>query len=142
MLKKILKKKRYIQIQPGNLSYANNLYRFGVETDSSQLFDSILHSVDKYRTSNDFIETLNLKIVEGRPFNREIESDSTISFILNETALKSFNIENIPIHFAANNDNKLKGSFWLYRQMPYYTDAFLQNNNTNKTVDFILSNLK
>ncbi|MFM4798435.1 NUDIX hydrolase [Aeromonas caviae] len=75
---KILKKKRYIQIQPGNLSYANNLYRFGVETDSSQLFDSILHSVDKYRTSNDFIETLRLTPDDIIKFENEILSELSL----------------------------------------------------------------
>ncbi len=43
---------------------------------------------------HDFFETLNLELAEGRSFNREMDTDSTISFILNETAVKAFNIEN------------------------------------------------
>ncbi|MFT4666605.1 MAG: putative ABC transport system permease protein [Polaribacter sp.] len=42
----------------------------------------------------DFFETLNLELAEGKSFSKDIDADSTVSFILNETAIKSFNIEN------------------------------------------------
>jgi len=42
----------------------------------------------------DFQNTLKLEIAEGRYFSREKDSDSTICFIVNETAVESFNIEN------------------------------------------------
>lgn len=42
----------------------------------------------------DFFETLSLELAEGRKFDRELDNDSIPSFILNETALKNFNIEN------------------------------------------------
>jgi len=42
----------------------------------------------------DLLKTLDIKMLEGRDFDREIESDSILSFILNETAVKNLNIEN------------------------------------------------
>ncbi len=42
----------------------------------------------------DFLETLDIELVEGRDFDREMESDSIPYFILNETAVKNLNIEN------------------------------------------------
>ena len=42
----------------------------------------------------DFLKTLDLKLIDGRTFNREMESDSISYFILNETAINNFNIEN------------------------------------------------
>jgi len=42
----------------------------------------------------DLLKTLDIKILEGRDFDREKESDSILSFILNETAVKNLNIEN------------------------------------------------
>ncbi len=43
---------------------------------------------------HDFFETLDLQLVEGRTFTREIDADTSVAFILNETAVHSFNIEN------------------------------------------------
>ena len=42
----------------------------------------------------DLFETIDIKLLEGRLFDRERESDSVPSFILNETAIKNLNIEN------------------------------------------------
>ncbi len=42
----------------------------------------------------DFLETLDIELVEGRDFDREMESDSIPYFILNEAAVKNLNIEN------------------------------------------------
>jgi len=42
----------------------------------------------------DFFKTLDIKLLEGRKFDREKESDSIPYFILNETAVKNLNIEN------------------------------------------------
>ena len=41
-----------------------------------------------------FFETLDIELLEGRVFNREMESDSIPYYILNETAVKNLNIEN------------------------------------------------
>jgi len=43
---------------------------------------------------HDYFKTLNMKIVEGRDFSREIQSDLQEGFILNEEAVKQGNIEN------------------------------------------------
>jgi len=42
----------------------------------------------------DFFKTLDIELLQGRFFDREKESDSISSFIINETAVKNFNIEN------------------------------------------------
>ena len=42
----------------------------------------------------DFMKTLDIKILEGRGFDMAKEADSISYFILNETAIKNFNIEN------------------------------------------------
>jgi putative ABC transport system permease protein len=43
---------------------------------------------------HDYFKTLNMKMVEGRDFSREIQSDLQEGFILNEEAVKQGNIEN------------------------------------------------
>ncbi len=42
----------------------------------------------------DFLKSLDIKLLEGRNFDREKESDSVPYFILNETAVKNLNIKN------------------------------------------------
>lgn len=42
----------------------------------------------------DFMQTLNMEVLEGEFFNEDLTGDSTLTYILNETALKSYNIEN------------------------------------------------
>ena len=42
----------------------------------------------------DFLETLDIELLEGRNFDREMESDSIPYFILNEAAVNNLNIEN------------------------------------------------
>jgi putative ABC transport system permease protein len=42
----------------------------------------------------DYFKTLDIKLKEGRFFDRKLESDSSYYFILNETAVKNLNIEN------------------------------------------------
>ncbi|MEL6252052.1 MAG: ABC transporter permease [Bacteroidota bacterium] len=42
----------------------------------------------------DFFKTLGLEMAEGEPFRKELEDDSTTTYIINEAAVKSFNLEN------------------------------------------------
>jgi len=42
----------------------------------------------------DFMKTLDIELAEGRKFDREIDSDSIPSFIINEAAVNNLNIEN------------------------------------------------
>ena len=42
----------------------------------------------------DFFKALDIQLIEGRKFERELESDSIPYFILNETAVENLNIEN------------------------------------------------
>ena len=43
----------------------------------------------------DFFETLDVQLLEGRKFDVEMDNDSIMSFILNETAVKSMNLESV-----------------------------------------------
>lgn len=42
----------------------------------------------------DFFETLGLEMAEGEVFREELEDDSTTTYIINEAAVRSFNLEN------------------------------------------------
>jgi putative ABC transport system permease protein len=42
----------------------------------------------------DFMETMEMKIVEGRGFNRELDNDSSNTYLINQAAVKNLNIEN------------------------------------------------
>lgn len=42
---------------------------------------------------DDFVSTMGMEIIEGRDFNDAMQSDSGIYFLLNETAIRNFNIE-------------------------------------------------
>ena len=42
----------------------------------------------------DFLATLDIELLEGRDFNRELDSDSIPTYILNESAVKNLNMEN------------------------------------------------
>ena len=62
----------------------------------------------------DFFKTLDVKMADGRKFDREKESDSIPYFIVNETAVKNLNITNpIGRRIAANqgsNENTVYGN--------------------------------
>src|SRR6056297_3000660 len=47
------------------------------------------HSVDY-----DFIETMNIEMIEGRSFTHDFNDDSSTVFIINETAVEKMNLEN------------------------------------------------
>lgn len=75
---KVLKNSKFIQIQPGNLSYANNLYRFGVETDSSSLFNDVLNKVNIYKENSEFVEEVPLISDRLNNFENEALSELTL----------------------------------------------------------------
>ena len=55
---------------------------------------------------HDYFKTLNMKIVEGRDFSKEIQSDLQQGFILNEEAVRQGNIENpVGKHITVNGEN-------------------------------------
>lgn len=55
-----------------------------------------LVSIQNWSVDFDYVNTLGMKIIAGRDFSREFPSDSS-AVILNETALKNFNLEGDPI---------------------------------------------
>ena len=51
----------------------------------------------------DYVETLGLQIIEGRTFSRDFSTDAKTAVLLNETAVKEFNIKNpVGFHLSAN----------------------------------------
>ncbi len=54
----------------------------------------------------DFFKTLDIDLLEGRVFDRDKESDSIPYYILNETAVKNFNMENPIGKRIANSFNR------------------------------------
>lgn len=59
------------------------------EGKTGENWDMAILAVDE-----DFIQTYGLKLLEGRNFSRDISSDCTEAFILNETAVKKLNWKN------------------------------------------------
>ena len=60
----------------------------------------------------DFFKTLDVKMLDGRKFDREKESDSIPYFILNETAVKNLNIQNAVGRKMARNQGSRDGSIY------------------------------
>ncbi len=87
---------------PGDLPNQN---MFAIEGSSEQ------YPFWNMEVDYDFFKTLDIKLLEGRLFNREMDSDSIYSYIINETAVKSLNLKN-PIGKRMgtfiNNDGDLK----------------------------------
>lgn len=52
------------------------------ETDPSESM-----AIDEYKVQDDYIETLGINLLRGRPFSRDLQSDDE-AFILNESAVK------------------------------------------------------
>ncbi len=75
---KILKNKKFMQIQPGNLTYANNLYRFGVEVASSSLFDEVMQSINTYTSLNEKVQRLSLDESEFVYFKNKALSELSL----------------------------------------------------------------
>ncbi|MCS3434029.1 NUDIX hydrolase [Klebsiella sp. BIGb0407] len=75
---KILKNKKFMQIQPGNLTYANNLYRFGVEVESSSLFDDVMQSINSYTSLNEKVQRLSLNENELVDFKNKALSELSL----------------------------------------------------------------
>jgi len=80
---KLLKNEKYLQIQPGNLSYANNLYRFGVELDSSDSFNDVFDAIEKYRASPDLVEVLSLNSSNLNSFKNSVLSELSLWLLEN-----------------------------------------------------------
>nr|WP_254353961.1 NUDIX hydrolase [Pantoea allii] len=75
---KVLNNKKFMQIQPGNLTYANNLYRFGVEVASSSLFDEIMQSINAYTSLNEKVQRLSLDESELFKFKNKVLSELSL----------------------------------------------------------------
>lgn len=69
---KMISKQCYIQLQPGLFSYANNLYRFGVESDSSDFFKKISATIDSYKNDQSLVEKLQLNSSNYNQFESDV----------------------------------------------------------------------
>jgi len=109
-----------------------------------------------------FFETLNVKLAEGRKFNKALDNDSIPTFILNEAAVKNLNIEN-PIGRRISNGFRPNGEEIVYGEIigivkDFHIEGFNQEirpmilsvtnnvwfaafkiakNDMNKTIDYI-----
>jgi ADP-ribose pyrophosphatase len=88
---KLLKNSKFLQIQPGNLTYANNLYRFGVEADSSKLISDVYRSIEEYRDSADLIERLSLTSSDITEFQNNVLSELTLWLLEHGVTLDDIN---------------------------------------------------
>jgi putative ABC transport system permease protein len=68
---------------PGSMINRTYVFPFGEQDTKGQAFRSL-------RCDHDFIEVYGLKLVAGRPFNKEIKSDTYKAFIINESGVKAF----------------------------------------------------
>ena len=62
-----------------------------VEDNEGKLTD---RGVDLYTADYDFVKTMNMKIVEGRDFSRDITSDTTYAVLVNESMVKRMSWDN------------------------------------------------
>jgi len=69
---------------PGKAFSGNGVTKEGIGTNE-------VHVLFRLPVDFDYIETMNIKVIEGRSFSREFASDS-IAFILNETAIRSLEL--------------------------------------------------
>lgn len=53
-------------------------------------------SIQNWRVDFDYVQTLGMKVIQGRDFSKDFPSDSS-AVIINESALKNFNFEGDPI---------------------------------------------
>ncbi len=68
---------------PGSMINRTYVYPYGEQETKGQAFRSL-------RCDHDFTEVYGLKMVAGRSFNKEIQSDTYKAFIINESGVKAF----------------------------------------------------
>lgn len=113
----------------------------------------------------DYIDLYGLEIIEGRKFDSNLSSDSTDSFVLNETAIKQLNSsDNIMGHRLRNATNGTKGGiiigivkdfnqeslksnivpivFKIYLPRGTYLSLRINSNNISKEIDWIKKTMK
>ena len=68
---------------PGSMINRTYVYPYGEQETKGQAFRSL-------RCDHDFTEVYGLKLVAGRPFDKEVQSDTYEAFIINESGVKAF----------------------------------------------------
>ncbi|MFC1563332.1 ABC transporter permease [candidate division KSB1 bacterium] len=67
---------------------------------------NLLTTVSMFYTDHDFVETMGIEIIEGRDFSKEITTDETDAFIINEAFVRNYQIENpLETRFEWHNKN-------------------------------------
>ncbi len=59
--------------------------------------DNGKRQIRAFSTDEDIVEALGLEIVDGRTFSKEVPTDASAAFILNQAAIKKFNLGDDPI---------------------------------------------
>jgi putative ABC transport system permease protein len=68
---------------PGSMINRTYVFPYGEQDTKGQAFRSL-------RCDHDFTKVYGLELVAGRPFNKEIQSDTYKAFIINESGVKAF----------------------------------------------------
>lgn len=107
---KMLVKQKYMQLQPGVLSYANNLYRYGVDSDSAEPFGIVLSSVNSFKNDKFLIEPLLLEVSDINDF--ELKVISELCLWLLENGITSEDINSYQEKLNSSIDDE-KSNHWL-----------------------------
>lgn len=90
-----------LQDKPGiiNISASNNIFGLGKDNSRSTSVLGFEHKGRGVKTNivmvdHDYIETLGLEVINGRPFNRQYATDS-LAVVINQSMARELNEENI-----------------------------------------------
>lgn len=75
---KMLESLKFMQVQPGPLSFANNTYRFGVATTDGEICDQVRSAITKYKNDPTKIESMNISSEDINAFERRVLKELTI----------------------------------------------------------------
>jgi putative ABC transport system permease protein len=78
---------RGVAFSTGNPGYNIGIQVMRIEGDSGSMVD---RAINNYLVDYDYAELMNLKLVEGRFYDRNMKSDAEKAFVINETAAKKF----------------------------------------------------
>jgi putative ABC transport system permease protein len=78
---------RGVAFSNGNPGYGMSLQVMRIEGDSGSLVDRAVYN---YYGDYDYLDLMDIKVIEGRSYDRNMKSDLEKAFIINETAARRF----------------------------------------------------
>lgn len=78
---------RGVAFSSGNPGYGVGIQVMRIEGDSGSMVD---RAVNNYFIGYDYLDLMGIKILEGRNYDRNMQSDISKAFIINETAARKF----------------------------------------------------